>query len=264
MSDPVYTIHEGQGPYLLMVHGILSGAIQWKDNLSALAKVCRPVVVELLGHGKSPSPRDPSLYHPERYVGFFETLRQKLGAETWFLLGQSAGAGLTLSYCFAHPERVRAHLMTNSATALGDRAWVAEFQPMFDAIVDDVAREGMAAVERMPIHPRFSRRLDPVLKRELCDLAASHDPYGVAMTMQHTIANSAQGERLHENRVPTMLFCGTGETRFEASRRFAEARMPNLEIVEIDAGHAVAAENPEAFNCAALAYLGRFLPPRLQ
>ena len=34
----------------------------------ALARVTRPVVVELWGHGRSPTPEDARLYHPDAYV----------------------------------------------------------------------------------------------------------------------------------------------------------------------------------------------------
>jgi pimeloyl-ACP methyl ester carboxylesterase len=63
-------VHEGDGPFLLLVHG--------------------------------------SLYHPDAYVAAFETLRERLGASRWLVCGQSLGATLTLRYALDHPERVRA------------------------------------------------------------------------------------------------------------------------------------------------------------
>lgn len=256
---PVVQVHPGVGPPLLMVHGILAGPSQFEPNLAALTRVCRPVVVELLGHGSSPSPDDASAYYPEAYVERFEALREELGIERWFLLGQSLGAGLTLYYALRHPERVRAHLMTNSATAFGDDAWIATHRPMFDGIVGAVHREGRAALERLPIHPRQARRLPEAIKRKLCAEAERHDPLGTALTIQHTTPRAACGERLPENRVPTLLLCGVHETRFEERRRFAEARMPHLEVVELPGGHAVNVDAAAAFNAAALDFLKRFL-----
>src|SRR2546427_30665 len=46
-----YDVHDGTGPYMLMVHGFLSSRAQWGPNLTALARVARPVVLELCGHG---------------------------------------------------------------------------------------------------------------------------------------------------------------------------------------------------------------------
>ena len=50
---PYWEVHDlGQGPYMLMVHGFLSSRAQWRINLPALGAFCRPVLLELLGHGR--------------------------------------------------------------------------------------------------------------------------------------------------------------------------------------------------------------------
>ncbi|MGH6956575.1 MAG: alpha/beta fold hydrolase, partial [Caulobacteraceae bacterium] len=112
-------VHEGRGPHLLLVHGICSSRAQWRPNLAALAAFSRPVVVELLGHGRSESPADPAAYSVEAYIERFEALRASLGAERWAICGQSFGAGLTLNYALEHPERISAQVFTNSASGLG-------------------------------------------------------------------------------------------------------------------------------------------------
>jgi pimeloyl-ACP methyl ester carboxylesterase len=98
MMELYYEVHPGTGPYLLLVHGFLSSRAQWRPNLATLARVSRPVVVELWGRSHSPSPDDPALYAPDMYMQLFDQLRQRLGAEHWLLCGQSFGAALTLRY----------------------------------------------------------------------------------------------------------------------------------------------------------------------
>ena len=96
MTLPHYEVHDGEGPYLVLLHGMLSSRAQWMLNLEALSAIARPVVVELWGHGRSPAPDDPALYHPDGYVATLERLREELGAARWCLCGQSFGAGITL------------------------------------------------------------------------------------------------------------------------------------------------------------------------
>ena len=72
---PYYEVHQGNGPYLLMVHGILSSRAQWRPNLEALKEVCSPVILEPYGHGRSPSPGGAEYYRPAAYVEAFETIR---------------------------------------------------------------------------------------------------------------------------------------------------------------------------------------------
>jgi len=66
-----FEVHPGRGPHLLLVHGLLSSRAQWNANLEALSGCSRPVVVELFGHGRSPSPEDAAYYSPANYVSEF-------------------------------------------------------------------------------------------------------------------------------------------------------------------------------------------------
>ena len=118
-------VHEGDGPVLLLVHGLLSSRAQWGLNLPLLARAVRPIAVELWGHGRSPSPSDPTVYHPDAYVAAFERMRERLGVDRWMVCGQSLGAALTLRYALDHPEHLLAQIFTNSTSALADVDWVA-------------------------------------------------------------------------------------------------------------------------------------------
>ena len=259
MLLPYYEVRAGRGPYALMLHGFLSSRAQWLPNLEALSTVCRPVVVELFGHGRSPAPDDPHEYAPERYVEAFEHIRETLGVADWFVIGQSLGAGLTLRYALAHPNRVLAHLVTNSSTAFSSMDWVQEIRPGTDKLIALAKRDGAAALERIAVHPKNARRLAPEFKQALCTDATRHDPIGAAYTARYTsLADPIDPALMQTNRVPTLLICGTQEERFVPRRRFAEQTLPHLEVVEAEAGHAVNLEAPEAFNRAAVSFLQRF------
>src|SRR5262245_15943945 len=218
---------------------MLSGRSLWQPNLAALSAVSRPIVVELWGHGRSPSPDDPACYRPEAYVRAFEELRTELGVERWFVCGQSFGAALTLRYALDHPERVIAQVFTNSASALGDRDWVARMRTALPALADGIERGGSAAIERMPIHPRHARRIPADYREAMIADAALVTPPGLAHTMRYGVPESSVRAHLGENRVPTLLVCGEREATFLAHREAAERELPRLEVVPADAGHAV-------------------------
>ena len=172
MLLPYYEVRAGQGPYALMLHGFLSSRAQWLPNLEALSTVCRPVVVELFGHGRSPAPDDPYEYAPERYVEAFERIREALGVADWFVIGQSLGAGLTLRYVLAHPDRVLAHLVTNSSTAFSSMDWVREIRPGTDKLIALAKREGRLRSKESPstrrmraVWPRNSNRRCAQMRR---------------------------------------------------------------------------------------------------
>ena len=70
---PHFELHDqGHGPHVMFLHGFLSSRAQWRPNLPGLTPFCRPVVVELLGHGRSPAPADPAAYTVDSYLAAFE------------------------------------------------------------------------------------------------------------------------------------------------------------------------------------------------
>ena len=252
-----YEVHGGDGPFLLLVHGLLSSRAQWLPNLEALSAVCRPVVVELFGHGRSPTPDDPALYAPSHYVAEFEGVRAALGADRWFVCGQSLGAALTLRYALDQPDRVIAQVFTNSNSALAEDSWGERVRPVMEAQARRLEAEGQRALDQHPLNPGRSRRLPPDVRAALAADCALHTPRGVAYTGLYTVPDSPVRSRIGENGVPTLLVVGEREERFTAHRRFAERTMPRLEAVGLDAGHAVNLEASGEFNVAVTAFLAR-------
>lgn len=248
-------VHPGRSPYALLVHGLLSSRAQWQPNLAALAEVCRPVVVELLGHGRSPAPGDAGPYAPDAYVAAFERLRASLGVERWVVIGQSLGAALTLRYALDHAGRVDAHVFTNSASALGDEAWQRDVARAVHGTADRIEARGREALDALPLHPSRARRLPADAKAALVADAALADPGGVARTLRHTVPASSCRARASENRVPTLLVVGTRESGFAPAREHAERAMPHLTVVEADAGHAVNIEAARTFDGAVARFL---------
>ena len=252
-----YDVHDGSGPFLLLVHGMLSSRSQWIPNLEALSGACRPVVVELYGHGRSPSPQDPSAYTPGAYVEEFERIRADLGAEGWAICGQSLGAALTLRYALEHPDRIAAQVFTNSNSALAKPEWDRAVRAFMEEQAQRIERDGARALERMAVHPKRSRTLPPAIRDALVADAELHDPRGVAMTGLHTVVGSSVRERVHRNRVRSLLVVGTREKRFEAQAAYAEKTIPHLDVVRVDSGHAVNIDSPATFNDAVTEFIRR-------
>lgn len=258
-SGLYYETHGTHGPYVLLVHGFLSSRAQWLPNLDSLTGFCRPVVVELFGHGRSASPDDPGSYTPEHYVDEFENVRAALRCERWFVCGQSLGAALTLCYAFDHPERVLAHVFTNSNSALAEPGWAERVRPAMQAQARGLEAQGHDALAQHPLNPARARRLPPAVKKAFAEDVSLHDVRGIANTGLYTVPDSSVRERVGENDAPALLIVGGREERFAGHRRFAEQNMPRLEVTALDAGHAVNLEVPDEFNAAVEAFIRRNL-----
>jgi pimeloyl-ACP methyl ester carboxylesterase len=245
-----FETHDGVGPYLLLAHGFLMSRAQWLPNLPALSHVCRPVVVELLGHGRSSAPSDAGSYHPDTYVAAFDHIRRSLGAQRWWMCGYSLGAGLTIRYALTHPDRVFGHAFTNSTSAFADVDQTESWKNGAEEAAARIESGGVDAIERMPVHPRHAKRLPKDLYDALMTDAARLSPIGVANTLRYTNPNATIRARVGENTVPALLMCGREEARFAPHREFARARMPDLSIVDLPAGHGVNMEDAPGFNRA--------------
>ncbi|HEY3887287.1 MAG TPA: alpha/beta hydrolase [Caulobacteraceae bacterium] len=244
----------GVGPYLMLVHGLCSSRAQWRPNLAELERFCRPVVVELLGHGRSETPDDPAAYAVAAYIARFEALRMDLGVERWAVCGQSFGAGLTLNYALAHPERIAAQAFTNSSSALGPAYPAAGEAARLERLAGFEAR-GRAALEAMPFYPKRTGRLPAAVEDELVGDAELISVHGVAQGMRWTSPGLSVAARFGEMRMPTLLVNGRREKRFQPLRDRAEEALPGLRIADLEGGHPVNLDCPDEFVGAVRALL---------
>ena len=251
-------VHEGRGPALLMAHGFLSSRAQWTPNLEALKAVATPVVVELLGHGRSPSPADPAAYSVAAYLEAFEALRARLGVERWLVLGQSFGAGLTIRYALTWPRRVIGQVFTNSISGLSPAP---DDDPAVRLARAEVIRKaGRAGLQAMPLYPRLTKRWPAEVSRALVEDAALLSPEGIAGTIAHTVHGLSVAEDLAKLRVPSLLVNGTREAAFQPLRALAASAIAGLEIVDLDGGHSVNLDCPAGFNAAVAGFIARHTP----
>ena len=252
---------DGRRPHLLLVHGLLSSRAQWRPNLAALSAVSTPVVVELLGHGRSASPAEREAYRVAAYVRRFEALREQLGVERWFVCGQSFGAGLTIRYALDHPGRIVGQVFTNTMSGLSPAA--RERLPERLARVDAVAQGGREALKAFPFHPRPSKRLPREIWEGIVADAELLSPAAVAEALRTTTPELSVADDLGRILVPTLLVNGKRESAFQPLRDLAAREIPGLAVVDLDGGHSVNLDQAEAFNAAVAAFIERCLaPPR--
>lgn len=244
-------------PPILFVHGILSCRQHWRLNLPAFQRRYRTVVVELLGHGRSPAPEQEDEYLPERYAERFSAIRAELGVERWFVAAQSLGAALAMHYSFSRPGEVIAQVVTNSHSAFGDPIRVRDPEAAHTR-AEQLAAGGIDAVMAHPLNPRRARAFSDADRAAFdADMRAS-TAAGIARTMLYTSPHTSLRHALLDNTVPTLLVAGTREEAFAPSLEWAEANAAGMEIVKVRAPHAVNIGAAEEFNRAALEFFGRF------
>lgn len=96
---------EGQGPPLVLLHGVMASLHTWDGWVEALRKRYRILRVDLPGFGFSDD-LPPEGYTPENSAAFFEKVTQTLGLERFLLAGNSLGGFLGWYYAAHYPHRV--------------------------------------------------------------------------------------------------------------------------------------------------------------
>jgi pimeloyl-ACP methyl ester carboxylesterase len=93
----------GQGPALLLIHGIGDSSATWSQLIPALARNHTVVVPDLLGHGASDKPRAD--YAVAAYANGMRDLLSILGIDRASIVGHSLGGGIAMQLAYQYPER---------------------------------------------------------------------------------------------------------------------------------------------------------------
>ena len=95
----------GEGPDVVMVHGITGNLAVWHLHLvPELASRCRLLTYDLRGHGLSDAP--PAGYSLDDMADDLLGLLDALDVERPVVVGHSYGADIALYFAAAHPDRV--------------------------------------------------------------------------------------------------------------------------------------------------------------
>jgi pimeloyl-ACP methyl ester carboxylesterase len=110
----LHYVEAGEGPPLLLLHGLNGSTFSFRLLMPYLARHFRTIAVDLKGFGYSdrPSSGDYSLGAQARLVaGFLDAL----GIDRAFVLGHSLGGAVAMRLALASPERVERLILVSAA-----------------------------------------------------------------------------------------------------------------------------------------------------
>src|ERR671923_2260600 len=92
----------GEGPVVLLIHGITGTSAQWNDAFPLLAEHYTVVAPDLLGHGRSAKPRGD--YSLGAYASGVRDLLVALDHDAATIVGHSLGGGIAMQFAYQFPE----------------------------------------------------------------------------------------------------------------------------------------------------------------
>ena len=119
----VHYLEAGEGPALVLIHGLGASTFTFQRVVPELARRFRVVALDLKGFGFSDRPDGD--YTLTAQADLVRQLMDRLGIEKASVLGHSMGGAVAMRLALAHPERVERLILASSASdlELGRRIW---------------------------------------------------------------------------------------------------------------------------------------------
>lgn len=245
----------GEGPTIILVHGLGLNLDMWQWQLPPLKNVYRVVTYDLLGHGDSAKPSGP--YYMSQMVDQLCQLLDDLDVERCALIGFSLGGLIVQAFTLAHPDRVWALAILNAA-----HGRTPEQRASIMERVEQCRLSGPGATVSDALSRWFSTRFaeqnkdvlekvrqwvlanDPTSYPELYKLLASAD-----IGLEYSIAAI---------KCPTLVL--TGEEDYGNSPEMAQRIASNIPCAQMKVleglRHMALAEDPDQVNRLLIDFLG--------
>lgn len=238
----------GQGPVVILLHGMGSSGETWTANIGPLSKQFHVYALDQIGFGHSDKPLMD--YKVATYVDFLQEFMRVLALPRATIVGSSTGGWIAASFAFKHPEMVE-KLVLVDATGLPPPT---TFQSVDFSYASLAATR--SALERFFYDKK--RVTDNLVKR----VFEGHLQTGDGYTIQRLLSNRTAeylDDDLRSIHAPTLVILGREDSIVPLSNaeRF-HASIAGSQMVIIDeCGHVSWAEKPAEFNKALLDFLAK-------
>jgi pimeloyl-ACP methyl ester carboxylesterase len=256
-------LEAGQGPPVLMLHGLGATKASFLSSVAALADRYRTIALDLPGFGDSVKPlRAP--YDARYFADAVVALLDALGHERAHLMGNSMGGRVSIEVGLAHPKRVgRLVLLAPALAALRSRP----LAPYLRFLRPEL---GLLQPVSRRVAERFLRAMVP--GATLGWVAAGIDEFlRVYLTPRGRFAFYAAGRHIYlerpdgpygfwsrlETLAPKSLFVWGRHDQFVpiGFARHVRRALPAAQHLELDCGHVPQLERPRETHDAIAAFL---------
>lgn len=236
---PLHVFWKGQGPLVVLLHGIGASGSAWQKQADRLSDSYTCLAPDLPGYGESPDPEQPGL---DAIADEIVVLLQGAPAH---LVGVSFGALVALALARRHPERVRSLVLADATLGrAGDsedkrRRWLDHRYVLAEELSSrsaeraaEIAGPG-APGEIVDEIARHMRRARPAGYRAVADIIAATDAVPWLPKIEQE----------------TLVVCGEHDrvTGLPTSQ-ILERELPHARLITVaGAGHAPHIECPDRF-----------------
>ncbi|WP_338449201.1 2-succinyl-6-hydroxy-2,4-cyclohexadiene-1-carboxylate synthase [Niallia oryzisoli] len=254
----------GEGFPLLLLHGFTGDSTTWKPFFSQWSKDHKVIAVDIIGHGKSASPKDVQRYESVSVSKDIRKILDQLEIGKADVLGYSMGGRLALSFSFLYPEYVHKLILESASPGLASEE-ERETRRIQDENLSRFIQENgiesfvkywgniplFSTQKKMPIHKQQEIRKQR-LQNSVIGLSNSLLGMG-------TGAQPSWWDKLQELEIETLLLTGDQDQKFcliadKMVKMMKHAQWKNIK----ESGHAIHVEQPEKFGTIVSEFLSNF------
>ncbi len=248
----------GEGPTVLLIHGIGGDWRTWEPVLDGLARHHRVIAVDLPGHGESAgSAGDYSL---GAHASALRDLTSALDIDRATVIGHSLGGGIAMQFSYQYPERCERLVLVSSGGLGPDVGWILRLatlpgSELFLSLTAPAARSLTNLAARAGRRLRLRAAPDvEFYARTFTTLADPDTRAGFLGTLRGVVGTSGQlvdaRDRLYlAQHTPTLIVWGEHDAMLPvAHARDAHEAIPGSRLETFEhAGHLPQLDDPARF-----------------
>jgi len=245
----------GAGPTVVLIHGGQMDRRMWDPQFRRYADHYRVIRYDVRGFGRSPAASEP--YADEDDLA---DLMTHLHVDRAIIIGLSLGGRIAIDFALAHPDRVAGLVLV----APGLSGFHFASDPSDDSSWAAAQRHDWRTVASLWLNTGYlsPAMRHPELATQLRTWAEENGHQWLDNPALERPLRPGAIDRLPDIHAPTLIVVGNRDVAdIHQIVGLLAIRIPGARLTIVpDAGHMVNLESPDAFNRAALGFLGTLVP----
>lgn len=242
----IHYIEAGQGPAVILLHGLGGTKEHWGANFAVLAAKYHVYALDQLGFGHSDKPL--TNYKIATWADFLEGFMQSQAIPKATVVGNSLGGWIALDFTATHPEMVDKLVLVDAAGLSGEIP------------IELLNPSSMAAWRTLLESIFYDKKIvtDDVVRQAFTDRLRNNDGYTIERTLAGFAQPQFEDDKLKSIHAPTLVVWGRndGLISVDHAEKFGRGIAGAKVVVIEQCGHVPQIEKPEEFNRALLEFLG--------
>lgn len=249
----------GEGPLVLLVHGLGGSWQSWLENILVLAREFRVVAVDLPGFGESTRLPEGRLF--PMYGDALRAVIDRIGADSAHVVGHSFGGLVSQSFAVSHPDRVRTLTLVDAGGVplAGLRLAVIMGAMRVVRLLLSSRRLSLVIARNGPLRRALLRPMVKDPRRISREFALQTLPRMATTGFLDAVRLGSEAVMLarpEEVSVPTMVMWGDADRLLPPwIAADIRSRLPDGQVRLFDAGHCPMFEEPVTFNQVLVEFL---------